>query len=380
MKNATIYIIIFTTSLLIITACNDSTSNVILPAECDAGFNICESDSTQCCEVICEDRYHICGELLSECCLDTTSHDVFWITDTLPGYDLFDAAIINENDIWVVGEIELGQSHGNTAHWDGESWTVIQIERPAPFENVFAFETDEIWFSDGCNIYRYDGNEFHKMWECYWQDGVVNKVRYIHGVTPTSIYFAGNGGFILYYDGNTFTQIQSDSETNFKSIVGVSDSEIWFFGMDPVALRMIIYKYNGAELTIYSDYIYSPLFINYHILAGWIYGLYTDSEEYLWILTNNGIYRCNSDDASDCDILTPTQELLMYAISGSSQNDLFYTGSSGDTYHYNGNSLYKFDQLRGNHVHYGLDVSENMVILVGVTDDYENSIIVRGYK
>ncbi len=352
----------------------------ILPADCDIGFNICESDSTQCCEVICEDRYHNCSELLNECCLDTTSHDVFWITDTLPGYDLFDAAIINENDIWVVGEIELGQTHGNTAHWDGENWTVIQIERPAPFENVFAFETDEIWFSDGCNIYRYDGNEFHKMWECYWQDGIYNKVRYIHGIDHSNIYFAGNGGFILHYDGNMFTQIQCNPNISIKSITGINESNIWLMGIDESTDQMIIYKYNGTELTIYSDYIYSDLFLNYHILSGWIYGIYTDIEEYLWILTNHGIFRCNSEDSNDCTVLTQRQELLMFTFNGSNHNDLFYSGSSGETYHYNGTSLYKFDQIGGSQVHLGMDVSENIVIIVGVTHDYENSIIVRGYR
>jgi hypothetical protein len=70
----------------------------------------------------------------------------------------------------------------------------------------------------------------------------------------------------------------------------------------------------------------------------------------------------------------------MFTFNGSNHNDLFYSGSSGETYHYNGTSLYKFDQIGGSQVHLGMDVSENIVIIVGVTHDYENSIIVRGYR
>jgi len=53
--------------------------------------------------------------------MDTTSHNFIWEIDTLGigGSYLNDVAIIDENNIWVVGNIETDTATYNAAHWDG---------------------------------------------------------------------------------------------------------------------------------------------------------------------------------------------------------------------------------------------------------------------
>lgn len=62
--------------------------------------------------------------------MDTTSHNFTWQAFEFGKQTnvsrLFDVAIINENDIWAVGEIYMNDSLGNPAtnaynavHWDG---------------------------------------------------------------------------------------------------------------------------------------------------------------------------------------------------------------------------------------------------------------------
>ena len=61
--------------------------------------------------------------------LDTTSHNFTWQTFEFGQHSsstLYDVAIINENDIWAVGEIYMNDSLGNpdpacynAVHWDG---------------------------------------------------------------------------------------------------------------------------------------------------------------------------------------------------------------------------------------------------------------------
>jgi len=65
----------------------------------------CQTDT----DAECDPGFHPCPGNPAECCLDTTSHYVEWMIDTLgvQGGDnwLMDAAIIDENNIWVVGEL-----------------------------------------------------------------------------------------------------------------------------------------------------------------------------------------------------------------------------------------------------------------------------------
>lgn len=61
--------------------------------------------------------------------MDTTSHDFTWQTFTFGAHSsssLYDVTIINENDIWAVGQIYMNDSLGqpdlnlyNVVHWDG---------------------------------------------------------------------------------------------------------------------------------------------------------------------------------------------------------------------------------------------------------------------
>jgi len=96
--------------------------------------------------------------------MDTTSHDFTFTTYTFGGQAgsclLNDVAIIDENNIWAVGEIYLLDSLGqpdlnryNLAVWDGNNWEVRRApyyyqRQPLyhPIQSIFAFSINDIWF------------------------------------------------------------------------------------------------------------------------------------------------------------------------------------------------------------------------------------------
>ena len=68
--------------------------------------------------------------------MDTSSNNFTWQSWTFgetSGGALYDLAIINENDIWAVGEIEINDSVGsgytiyNAIHWNGQQWELKKI-------------------------------------------------------------------------------------------------------------------------------------------------------------------------------------------------------------------------------------------------------------
>ena len=68
--------------------------------------------------------------------MDTTSHNFTfqsWTFGTIGSSVLYDVAIINENNIWAVGEIMIadtsqnGYTTYNAVHWDGNDWELLRI-------------------------------------------------------------------------------------------------------------------------------------------------------------------------------------------------------------------------------------------------------------
>lgn len=114
---------------------------------------------------------------LSVTTMDTTSHnftfETFTFGDISNSY-LFDVAIINENNIWAVGEIliadtsAIGYTEYNAVHWDGNQWTLHRImfyticgqqsRTPYPASSVFAFSENDVWIAMyGDQVARLDG-------------------------------------------------------------------------------------------------------------------------------------------------------------------------------------------------------------------------------
>jgi hypothetical protein len=77
---------------------------------------------------------------------------------------LYDVAIIDENNIWAVGEIYMNDSLGNpdptpynAVHWNGTEWELKRIYFPTvcgstsiasyPAKAIYAFNDGEIWIS-----------------------------------------------------------------------------------------------------------------------------------------------------------------------------------------------------------------------------------------
>ncbi|MEP0862715.1 MAG: glucosyl transferase, partial [Ignavibacterium sp.] len=166
--------------------------------------------------------------------MDTTSHNFTWQTFTFgePGAGsstLYDVAIIDENNIWAVGEIYLLDSLGNpdpnaynAVHWNGQQWELkrIPIYLPSgyPFypviKSVFAFNSNDIWFEAGIH---WDGNSFKQIpFNIQWS-GNVNK---LWGSSSEDLFAVGNNGNIAHWDGRKWTKIESGTDLRINDIWG----------------------------------------------------------------------------------------------------------------------------------------------------------------
>ena len=231
--------------------------------------------------------------------MDTTSHNFTFETFTFGGTAgssiLYDVAIINENDIWAVGEIYVADSSQNgytmynAVHWDGNSWTTKRIQTifrgnviTVPLTGVFTFSTTDIWMVGSLPIHG-DGNN----WIMYDLRTTVDpslSLAKAWGKSTDDMYFVGNSGSIAHYQNGQWSRIESGTDLNFLDIYGSIDpntngQEILAVCTRNNPLGKAILKIDGNSATQISSVpiqweLYSCWFISnrhYYVVGDGIY-------------------------------------------------------------------------------------------------------------
>ncbi|HSL89551.1 MAG TPA: hypothetical protein VK870_09630, partial [Ignavibacteriaceae bacterium] len=227
--------------------------------------------------------------------MDTTSHDFTWETFTFGGTAgssvLYDVAIVNENCIWAVGEIYVadtsvnGYTMYNAVHWDGSEWTLKRITVThngnlitPPLYGIFAFSETEIWLSAGVPI-KGDGinwTQYHlfDMGVLNQNDGHLTK---IWGSSSSDIYFVGALGTIVYYNGQSFSKIESGTSTIINDIWGFVNNNNETIAYCPVSS---FFTPGAKKILRIKNNLVDSVSWNIDRL---LYSAWTNSERYLYV-------------------------------------------------------------------------------------------------
>jgi hypothetical protein len=182
--------------------------------------------------------------------LDTTSHSFSWeyfeFGGQIQSSSFYDVAIINENNIWVVGGVYLTDSSGqldsdayNAAHWDGTEWKLKRImfyticgqqDRSSyPTKSILAFSESEIWIAlDGTQIAKLDEHGKAKIM-CTNLPFSISK---IWGGNPNSVFAVGTRGGIAHYNGTSWQSLESETEMWLSEIHAENENNIYISGSD----------------------------------------------------------------------------------------------------------------------------------------------------
>ena len=273
--------------------------------------------------------------------MDTTSHNFTWQTFNFGGDGgssfLSDISIINENNIWAVGEILIadtsinGYTTYNAVHWDGSEWELLRIPyyyNGQAYYNgiraIFTFNDNDIWFGTG-NMTHWNGTQFVSIYV-----GMGMSINKIWGSSSSDLYVVGNGGNIAHYNGSGWTKIESGTTVDLRDITG-NGSEIWISGYSLDNSKSILLKLlNSNIIKVWENYEISgtPPYGNL------IYSVCCLANN-LFIASNEGIFK------DKLTIKYPTQELFMvprcvYKITGTNINNIFTAGDRSNIWHYNG--------------------------------------------
>ncbi len=366
-----LFLSLFLSLCLLFTACPEP------PEDIDCGPHQIEVNRE--CE--CEEGYHW-NEDNTRCLMDTTSHNFVWEIDTVGTSGLLrDVAIIDENDVWVVGNIESTGGPYNAAYWDGSEWELKRIMFKTYYgsmafgeiRSIFAISSDDIWVMVYFGSYgHFNGEE----WETDYVTGMGASTKAIWGSSSTNIYFVGYNGSIFHYDGGNFERMESDVEIDLLDIWGTSENDIWVAGKEDN--ESVIIHYDGFSWSQFyeRDNSIDIYTIPYSQILLDIVSVWRDTEEDTLIaigswgtfhasISNQGYsrwgYQRRWDMPEDVNVGYP------FKVRGYSYNDIFVVGQRNSILHFNGKSWHnylEFYDVEGTWFR-SLSLIENVAYIVG---------------
>ncbi|NPV12508.1 MAG: glucosyl transferase [Ignavibacteria bacterium] len=312
--------------------------------------------------------------------MDTTSHEFTWQIFEFGEKGnsvLYDVAIIDENNIWAVGEIYTKDTYTydslgnwiqpyNAVHWDGTKWELKRIYFPSvcggtslssyPAKAIFIFDDGQIWISssgDKIAILK-DGIQINKF--CL-PSNVSMSINKLWGSTSEDLYAVGNNGNIAHWDGRKWTKIESGTDIHLNSITkGIDTTEVYISGYDNGKSILLKVK-NKKDVNKINDLENIP-----------IYSLATGTN-YLFVKTNNAIYRkyLKANVGYKYVIFNSIYDGV---INSDSYNNLIDAGIRGNIYHFNGytHTLIGNPLQNQSYLIFGLAIKNNLVAITGINN------------
>jgi hypothetical protein len=320
--------------------------------------------------------------------MDTTSHNFTWQTFEFGQHSssiLYDVAIINENNIWAVGEIYMNDSIGNPdltrynlAFWNGSSWEIKRIPyfyqgQPFyhPIQSVFAFSQNDIWFC-GNGVIHWDGNSFIPMPipSNVWGPYQMNK---IWGSSSNDLYVVGNNGNIAHYNGINWARIMSGTTLPFQDIWGASGDD-----GERQILAIASNKFSTGGKYLVRLFENSAVHMNDAIsTAVSLSGIwFVPNSKYYMV--GDGIYNKHllSENIWQFDQIISLIQYYPYCIRGVGINDLVVCGDAGTISHFNGANWRIFERINLYDRLLSVSTIKDIVITVGIR--YNNSLHNQG--
>ena len=298
--------------------------------------------------------------------MDTTSHEFTWEIIEIPSpYGsgvLYDVAIIDENDIWAVGEIYADSIQPwlpyNAVHWDGQRWELRRIPYYyrgsvwyLPLKSIIAFSKNDIWFEAGIH---WNGNEFETRSLNIEFPSHVNKMW---GTSSDNFYIVGNNGLIAHYDGSRWQKIESGTELPIKDIWGVVD---WKTGKENIlAVACNLFSNEGiAVLQITENSVHETSTTNLPVNISSVWS--DDGRE--WYICGNSLYKTRNLN-QPWKPVSGLPPIFQQQVRGKGPNNIFIVGNFGLVLHWNGFNWRYYSAFQG--ILLGLAIKDNLVVAVG---------------
>ena len=305
--------------------------------------------------------------------MDTTRSDFTWQTFTFGGSAgscaLYDITIINENDIWAVGEIDIadssvnGYTTYNAVHWDGTDWKLMRIFFPTvcsssnslssfPASAVFALDDGKVFITSSGDKIAILQNNIEIDNFCLPTAYSMSIFR-IWGSTNNNMYIVGSSGKIIKYSDDKWEMLETGTTTIIPDVWGIEDQNNNTILYCPVS--SFFYPGDKKILKITNEIVDSVTWNkNKRLYSAW-----TNNENFLYVC-GEGVYENMFGVWKEINLITVGTN----SVRGNNINDVIVVGDYGFIAHNNGAhwKVLGYDYTKG-YAH--VDIKENIVAICG---------------
>jgi hypothetical protein len=177
---------------------------------------------------------------------------------------LSDVAVVSRDDVWVVGELGTSGYQPFTEHWDGDSWSVVDVSSPLDYAiltSVAAVTSNDVWavgqtygavHGRHSLIVHWDGTE--------WQQVASPSPMRLYAVAAVSgndVWAAGAGRhYALHWDGSSWQQVDIPGRLHMTiyDISARAADDVWMAGLyqssvEPRQFSNLMLHWDGQSWT-----------------------------------------------------------------------------------------------------------------------------------
>ena len=319
--------------------------------------------------------------------LDTSSRDFIWEVENLHTPSLGqsnewnDVAIIEDDNIWVVGFLETDTATYNVARWNGNEWEFILISPQGLLHDIdciYAFNENDIWFGKAGLPIHWDGETYYKYTPANSTHPGQPTIDNIWGSSPDDIYFIGGDGSIVHYNGSVFEEIDSGTDVDLNSICSKGPNTVFISGYrDSYELRTVLIKIENMETEKILDYELGPPYLPLpNTISGTICKMVSFGNNTLITVGTWGVYHCPYTTTGEGEWQGWDSEprSLPVDIVGTGINDYFIFTKLTESIHYNGVTHSEFT-IPGSRWASAADMKDDLIVIVTWSGN-----IIKGYR
>jgi len=267
----------------------------------------------------------------------------------------------------------------------GKEWKLTQLisqfnvnVRP---DGIWAFSKDNLWFAHG-SISHWNGSQVKQLWPKTYIVPPLG-LRKIWASTENSIFFVGHNGAALHYDGSSFTKMETDTDIDLTDVWGTAEDDVWACGYSNTHNATVVLHYDGQSWSKFHKKSWEGV-VDYDTttLTGIVKSIWTDSRDYIWLITYKGLYKVNSKNSGDYVLYPEVSEQRFWKekLRGNSANDIVVCGDFTAYWHFNGRTTYYYPEYAGNVRLLAITTYNNNFYIVGHDYSTNRAVILIGRR
>ncbi len=278
--------------------------------------------------------------------IDTTSHNFIWTEFTNVG---------NENNMtgcWVFSSNNILANNGYMHRYNGSTWETLNLYCPDPNIGktingslsgwtIFAFDTNDYWLTGWETLFHYVGNGVAQAYNVNKILGGVSPLHSAWGTSSSDMYFVGNYGTILHFDGTNWTRMSTPTTKNLGNIWGTASNDVWAVGYNSSTGESEVLHYDGSS---WKEDVLATSGTAHAYGVGCIYTCDSAGHKFV-AATGSEVFSRRDNTPWRIDTTVPNGDHIGIGINGNAPNDLLVAGGWGVVAHWNGASWKRYDQF-----------------------------------